>query len=66
MKLINLIVLALLPALTLADEWIWAPDFSEGAELPDFTVQAGGAEVSLSEMAGEQGTLLMFSRSTVW
>lgn len=66
MKLINLLILIMLPAMTLADEWVWAPDYPEGSQLTDFVGQTGGDAVRLSALRGEHGTLVMFSRSTVW
>ena len=47
--------------------WQWAPEQPVGAVLPDFTVtNHEGQAVALSEVRGEKGTLVVFSRSTDW
>ena len=67
MKLINLLVLLLLPLISSAEGWEWAPQHAIGNNLPDFSVTTTeGDTVKLSELSGEKGTLIMFSRSTVW
>ncbi len=67
MKLINLLVLLLLPLISSAEDWEWAPQHAIGNNLPDFSVTTTeGDTVKLSELSGEEGTLIMFSRSTVW
>ena len=67
MKLINLLVLLLLPLISSAEDWEWAPQHAIGNNLPDFSVTTTeGDTVQLSELSGEKGTLIMFSRSTVW
>ena len=49
------------------EPWTWAPEQPVGAVLPDFTVtNHEGQAVALSEVRGEKGTLVVFSRSTDW
>lgn len=70
MKLIKLTLFLLISSVAidvLADDWTWAPNQKTGDILPDFSVTAiDGSATTLGEVAGENGTLLLFSRSTVW
>ena len=51
----------------MAEDWAWAPHLPEGANLPNFSVlDTSGKPVTLEQLAGEKGTLLLFSRSAVW
>lgn len=71
MKLIKpallFLISSMLAANVLAQDWVWAPMQKLGDALPDFSVTAiDGSATTLSEVAGKNGTLLVFSRSTVW
>ena len=47
--------------------WQWAPAQPVGAVLPDLALTGHeGQAVTLGEVGGERGTLLIFSRSTDW
>ena len=50
-----------------ADEFVWAPQQPLGGTLPDFTaLDTSDKRVALSDLLGEKGTLLVFSRSADW
>ena len=67
MRLIKLLLILCLPGIAPADDWVWAPDHPVGSRLPDFTVTATDrSSVTLGELAGTNGTLLLFSRSADW
>ena len=61
-------LLALLLTLGLAaEEWVWAPEYPVGSSLPNFSaLDVDGEPVTLKQLAGEKGTLVLFSRSAVW
>ena len=49
------------------EPWVWAADWPLGRTLPDLALtDHQGEKVWLADLGGEQGTLLIFSRSTEW
>jgi uncharacterized protein Usg len=61
-----LFVAASLQTLT-AQEFAWAPDFPVGAALPEISAQDQDGQVhSFSDLKGEKGLLLVYSRSFDW
>lgn len=65
-------LLALLPALLLtpvlqAQEFVWAPDFPVGSTIAAIEAPDQNGEVkTFADLVGENGLLLMFSRSFDW
>ena len=60
-------MVCMLPLGVHADEWTWAEQLIEGEPLPAFSVMdTAGSPATVSDVAGERGTLLFFSRSTDW
>ncbi|MFK7863510.1 MAG: hypothetical protein AB8B95_04695 [Pseudohongiellaceae bacterium] len=53
--------------LGLAQDFVWAPDFPVGANLPAISAQdQDGTVRSFDDLKGESGLLFMFSRSFDW
>jgi len=52
---------------SLAQDFVWAPDFPVGAQLPEITAQDQDGNVrSFDDLKGEKGLLFMLSRSFDW
>ena len=52
---------------SLAQEFVWAPDFPVGASIPEIAVQdQDGTVRRFEDLTGEKGLLLMLSRSFDW
>lgn len=50
-----------------AQDFVWAPDFPVGANLPEISAQdQDGALHSFEDLTGETGLIYMFSRSFDW
>tara|TARA_B100001750_G_C15120724_1_gene404901 strand:+ start:314 stop:568 length:255 start_codon:yes stop_codon:yes gene_type:complete len=69
--LINKPLLALLLAstfqITIAQEYIWAPDFPVGTVIPEIAAEdQNGTVHTFDDLKGEKGLLFMLSRSFDW
>ena len=66
----NKVLLALLLCCTgtsLAQEFVWSPDLPVGSPLPELRAQDQQGDLrSLEDLKGENGMLLMLSRSFDW
>ena len=52
---------------SIAQDFVWAPDFPIGASIPDISAQDQDGNVqSFDGLKGEKGMLLMMSRSFDW
>lgn len=50
-----------------AQEFVWAPQFPVGSELPEISAQDQNGELrSFTDLVGENGMLFMLSRSFDW
>lgn len=68
---IHIAVVSLLLLLTSvsvsAQQWVWAPDFEVGDTLPAIAApDQDGRVLSLAELSGEKGLVLVLSRSFDW
>jgi len=64
-----LLVLMLLGSfqLSMAQDFVWAPDFPVGASIPEISAQDQDGNVqSFDDLKGEKGMLFMMSRSFDW
>lgn len=53
--------------LSLAQDFVWAPDFPVGSELPAIeAVDQNGQLRNFEDLAGENGLLFMLNRSFDW
>jgi len=64
--LAGLAIMAVAPV-ALAQDFVWAPDFPAGSELPAISApdQDGNLQ-TFDDLAGENGLLFMLSRSFDW
>ncbi len=52
---------------SLAQDFVWAPDFPVGATIPEISAQDQDGNVqSFDDLQGEKGMLFMMSRSFDW
>lgn len=52
---------------SVAQDFVWAPDFPIGASVPEISAQDQDGKVqSFDSLKGEKGMLLMMSRSFDW
>ena len=52
---------------TLAQDFVWAPNFPVGSTIPEITAQdQDGVIRTFAELTGEKGLLFMMSRSFDW
>lgn len=53
--------------LSMAQEFVWAPDFPVGASIPDISAEdQDGNVLTFDDLKGEKGLLFMMSRSFDW
>jgi hypothetical protein len=53
--------------ISIAQDFVWAPDFPVGASVPEISAQDQDGNVqSFDGLKGEKGMLLMMSRSFDW
>ena len=53
--------------LSLAQDFVWAPDFPVGATVPEISAQDQDVNVrTFDELKGEKGLLFMMNRSFDW
>lgn len=53
--------------LSLAQDFVWSPDFPVGAEIPEISAQdQDGMVRTFDDLKGEKGLLFMLSRSFDW
>jgi hypothetical protein len=53
--------------ISMAQDFVWAPDFPVGASVPEISAQDQDGNVqSFDGLKGEKGMLLMMSRSFDW
>jgi len=53
--------------ISMAQDFVWAPDFPVGASVPEISAQDQDGNVqSFDDLKGEKGTLFMMSRSFDW
>ena len=61
------LLVAFLNPLVQAQDYVWAPDLPVGATAPAIEApDQNGTTRTLSDLTGENGLLLMFSRSFDW
>ena len=64
--LLNLILLGSFQV-SIAQDFVWAPDLPIGASIPEISAQDQDGKVqSFDSLKGEKGMLLMMSRSFDW
>ncbi|MCB1672418.1 MAG: hypothetical protein R3F41_18605 [Gammaproteobacteria bacterium] len=64
--LVSLCSLFVMP-LTQAQDFVWAPDFPVGTVIADIEAPDQNGEIkTFQDLVGENGLLLMFSRSFDW
>ncbi len=52
---------------SMAQEFVWAPDFPVGASIPDISAQDQDGNLrTFDDLKGEKGLLFMLSRSFDW
>ena len=52
---------------SIAQDFVWAPDFPVGASIPEISAQDQDGNVqSFDDLKGEKGMLFMMSRSFDW
>jgi len=52
---------------SIAQDFVWAPDFPVGASIPEISAQDQDGNVqSFDDLTGEKGMLFMMSRSFDW
>ena len=52
---------------SMAQDFVWAPDFPLGASVPEISAQDQDGNVqSFDDLKGEKGMLIMMSRSFDW
>ncbi len=64
-----LLVLFLLAAfqVSMAQEFVWSPDFTVGTSIPEISAQDQDGNVrTFDDLKGEKGLLFMLSRSFDW
>lgn len=65
-SLLGLILLAAFQV-SMAQEFVWAPDFPVGASVPEISAQDQDGNVrTFDDLKGERGLLFMLSRSFDW
>jgi len=65
--LLSVLSSLLLAPLALAQDYVWAPEFPVGTEIPAIEApDQNGQSKTFSDLVGENGLLLMFSRSFDW
>lgn len=53
--------------ISIAQDFVWAPDFPVGASIPEISAQDQDGNVqSFDDLKGEKGMLFMMSRSFDW
>jgi len=53
--------------ISMAQDFVWAPDFPVGASVPEISAQDQDGNVqSFDDLKGEKGMLIMMSRSFDW
>lgn len=53
--------------ISIAQDFVWAPDFPVGASIPEISAQDQDGNIqSFDGLKGEKGMLLMMSRSFDW
>ena len=53
--------------ISMAQDFVWAPDFPVGASIPDISAQDQDGNVrTFNDLKGEKGMLFMLSRSFDW
>ncbi len=53
--------------ISMAQDFVWAPDFPVGASIPEISAQDQDGNVqSFDDLKGEKGMLFMMSRSFDW
>jgi hypothetical protein len=53
--------------ISLAQDFVWAPDFPVGASIPEISAQDQDGNVqTFDDLKGEKGMLFMMSRSFDW
>jgi hypothetical protein len=58
---------SLLALVSLAQDYVWAPDFPVGSAMPEIAAEDQNGELrSLDDLTGENGMLFMLSRSFDW
>lgn len=56
-----------LSAVSVAQDWVWAPDFEVGDKLPEISApDQNGSVKTLADLSGEAGMVLVLSRSFDW
>ncbi len=64
--LLSLILLGTLQ-ISMAQDFVWAPDFPVGASIPEISAaDQDGKVLTFDELKGEKGLLFMMSRSFDW
>lgn len=62
-----LLVILLSSTQTLAQDFVWAPDFPEGSKIPPINApDQNGNSLTLSDVTGPNGLVLVLSRSFDW
>ena len=65
--LLSVLSSLLLVPLAQAQDYVWAPDFPVGSAIPAIEApDQNGDTKTFSDLVGENGLLLMFSRSFDW
>ena len=66
-KLATTLLVFAVAQVSLAQEYVWAPDFPVGASIPAIEAQDQNGEVkTFDELKGEKGLLLLLNRSFDW
>jgi peroxiredoxin len=66
-RFMSLLVILLCSTQTLAQEFVWAPDFPVGSKVPPIHApDQNGNPLSLSDLSGPNGLVLVLSRSFDW
>lgn len=66
-KATPLVLMTLFSVSAAAQDWSWAPDFPEGSHLPPISAQdQTGSVRTLADLSGEEGLVLVLSRSFDW
>lgn len=53
--------------ISIAQDFVWAPDFPVGASIPEISAQDQDGDVqTFDDLIGEKGMLFMMSRSFDW
>lgn len=66
-KAMPVLLMTLFSVSVTAQDWTWAPDFPEGSQLPPISApDQSGAVHTLADLSGEEGLVLVLSRSFDW